>query len=213
MQKPHPYGEWAIPRPGKSRDTGSSPAQAKLLAAAREAWPHVLAHARRTLAGRGPDSENITLAAEVWEGVLRSVSRALHRRRSQQHIADLNAYLIGAFHHRFNRVLKRERRRTETIELVPSIQDLEQMESARDVQWVSDLERAITIREIVDQMDDWTKRVWKARQLGYSWKEIAEHLGLNQPQAKMRFRYGVEKTRDRLFRALREPKSIPPRQK
>ena len=213
MQKPDPYGEWAIPGPEKGKDTGSSPAQEALLAAAREAWPHVLAHARRTLAGQGPDSENTALAAEVWEGVLRSVSRALQRKKDQQPIADLNAYLIGAFHHRFNRVLKRERRRLETIELVPSTQDLERMESARDIQWVADLERAITIREIVDRMDEWTRRVWKARQLGYSWKEIAEHLGLNQPQAKMRFRYGLEKTRDRLFGAPRGRKSIPPGQK
>ena len=213
MQKPDPYGEWALPGPEKGKDTGSSPAQEALLAAAREAWPHVLAHARRTLAGQGPDSENTALAAEVWEGLLRSVSKALHRRRSQQPIADLNAYLIGAFHHRFNRVLKRERRRTEIIELVPSIADLERMESARDIHWVVDLERAITIREIVDQMDDWTRRVWRARQLGYSWKEIAEHLGLNQPQAKMRFRYGLEKTRDRLFGVLRGRKSNPLRQK
>jgi len=213
MQKPDPYGEWALPGPEKGKDTGSSPAQEALLAASREAWPHVLAHARRTLAGQGPDSENTALAAEVWEGLLRSVSRALHRRRDQQPIADLNAYLIGAFHHRFNRVLKRERRRSEIIELVPSTQDLERMDSARDIQWVAELERAITIREIVDQMDDWTRRVWKARQLGYSWKEIAEHLGLNQPQAKMRFRYGLEKTRDRLFGALQGRKSIPPRHK
>src|SRR5208282_938908 len=213
MQKPDPYGEWAIPGPEKGKDTGSSPAQEELLAAARESWPHVLAHARRTLAGQGPDSENTALAAEVWERVLRSVSRALHRKEDQQPIADLNAYLIGAFHHRFNRVLKRERRRLETIELVPSTQDLERMESARDTQWVADLERAITIREIVDQMDEWTRRVWKARQLGYSWREIAGNLGLNQPQAKMRFRYGLEKTRDRLFGVLRGRKSIPPRQK
>jgi hypothetical protein len=31
---------------------------------------------------------------------------------------DLEAYLFGAFHHRFNRALKKERRRQETIELL-----------------------------------------------------------------------------------------------
>ena len=35
-------------------------------------------------------------------------------------IVDLEAYLFGVFHHRFNRALKKERRRQETIELVPS---------------------------------------------------------------------------------------------
>jgi hypothetical protein len=39
-------------------------------------------------------------------------------------------------------------------------------------------------------MDEWTRKVWAARQYGYSWHEIAEHFGLTEPQAKLRFRYG-----------------------
>ena len=37
------------------------------------------------------------------------------------------------------------------------------------------------------------------RQYGYSWREIAEHLHLTEPQTKLRFRYAIGKLRA-LFR-------------
>ena len=210
MDKPDPYGEWAIFSSKQGKDAPYPPDE-ELLAAARGAWPHVLAHAHRELDGKALGPDNTALAADVWEQVLRSVSRTLQRRRDHQPpISDLQSYLIGIFHHRFNRVLQKERRRGETIELVPSTLDLDRLAGARDTDWVSDLEREITVKEIVAQMDDWTKRVWKARQLGYSWKEIAKDLGQNEQQAKMRFRYGLEKTRDRVLNRLRPRNPRPP---
>ncbi|MGH9713638.1 MAG: RNA polymerase sigma factor [Candidatus Acidiferrales bacterium] len=195
MQKPDPYGEWVI--------LGDE----ELLAAARQAWPHVLAHARRELSDTALGSDKTSLAADVWEGVLRSVSKTRQRRGVEQPpIADLQSYLIGAFHHRFNRVLKREHKRVETIELVSSTLELERLEGARDAGWVSELERAITIKQIILHMDEWTKRVWSARQYGYSWKEISGRLALSEQQTKMRFHRGLEKTRDTMTKVLREQK-------
>jgi hypothetical protein len=165
MDKPDPYGEWVIwgNQPGK--DKTSSPREEELLIAARAAWPRVLAHAKRELADRALDPDKPALAANVWEGVLRSVSRALQRKGDNRApVVDLQSYLIAAFHHRFNRVLKREQRRLETIEFVPSTLDLDRMAGARDTQWVSELERAITVRQIIGHMDEWTRRVWRARQ-------------------------------------------------
>ena len=40
--------------------------------------------------------------------------------------------------------------------------------------------------------------VWAARQYGYSWREIAEHMGLSEHQAKLRFRYALRKLAARL---------------
>src|SRR5258705_90085 len=83
--------------------------------------PRTLAHVRGELGGKEFAGERRALAAEVWDGVLRSVAKT--RQRAKDHrppISDLQAYLIGAFHHRFNRMLKREQRRMETIELVSS---------------------------------------------------------------------------------------------
>jgi hypothetical protein len=52
-------------------------------------------------------------------------------------------------------------------------------------------------------MDPWTKKVWQARQLGYSWKEISLWLGSNEDQARKKFNYGVEKTRQSIVRLLK----------
>ena len=68
--------------------------------------------------------------------MLRSVVKTRQRSRDHQPpISDLQSYLIGAFHHRFNRVLRNEHKRQETIELVASTVDLELIEGALDTEW------------------------------------------------------------------------------
>jgi hypothetical protein len=52
-------------------------------------------------------------------------------------------------------------------------------------------------------MDPWTRKVWQARQYGYTWKEIAGWLGMTEQQAKMKFQYGLEKTRGSILRVLK----------
>jgi RNA polymerase sigma factor (sigma-70 family) len=139
------------------------------------------------------------LAAEVWEGVLQSVARTVQRRNGTgPSIVDLDAYLFGVFHHRFNRALKRERRRQETIELVPSTRDLEQLPGAHDAQSSRNVERSLQVKEVVQKMDDWTRRVWTAKQYGYSWGEIGEHVGLSEQTAKARFHNALRKLAARL---------------
>jgi len=113
-------------------------------------------------------------------------------------IKNMEAYLFGAFHHRFNRALKKERRRLQTIHHLPSSRDLERLRQAHDSKAVRDLEQSIQLKEAVRNMDEWTRKVWAARQYGYSWKEIATQLGLTEPQAKLRFRYAIGKLRARL---------------
>jgi len=206
----HLYGEWVLLGIQQQRGEQPNAVDEPLLAAARQAWPHVLAHARRKLGEKGLLSDSTVFAAEVWEKVLRAIAKKRQRRPEQHAVADLESYLIGIFHHRFNRLLEREQKRLSTIELVASTADLEKIESARNIRWVSELERAITIKQIVVHMDEWTRNVWKARQYGYSWKEISKPLGLNVQQAIMRYRYGLEKTRKRLIELLRVRKASPP---
>jgi RNA polymerase sigma factor (sigma-70 family) len=211
MDNPDPYGEWVIRGNEPAEQKASFPWEQALQNAAREAWPHVLAYARRELSKMGLGLDETAVAGEVWEGVVKAVSRALMRRGANvDSTQDLQPYLIRAFHHRFNRFLKPERRRLQTIRYVPSTADLDRMASARDTRWVSDLERAITVKEIIAYMDDWTRKVWGARQYGYSWKEIAKRLGLSEQQAKMRFRYGLEKTKKLVVELLRAQKPAPP---
>ncbi len=213
MEKPDPYGEWAI-FTGKQGKAGSAdPSDEELLAAAREAWPHVLAHARRGLSERVAAPDRTAIAAEIWERVLRSVSRT--RQRSPDHrppVADLQAYLIGAFHLRFNRFLRREQRRLDTFELLPSTLDLEKFESARDVEWIQQLERDIAVKTVVACMDEPTRKIWEERQVGYSWKEIAKQLGISERHAKRKFHEGIERTRQRLTELMRQRRDKPKEQ-
>jgi RNA polymerase sigma factor (sigma-70 family) len=170
----------------------------ELIVVARRLWPRIQAHAHRKQPAKNPD-EALAFASEVWEGVLRSVAKTIHRsnRRNWQ-IKNMEAYLFGAFHHRLNRALKKERRRLQAIQQLPSSRDLERLRQAHDSKAVRDLEQSIQLKEAVGNMDEWTRKVWAARQYGYSWKEIATQLGLTEPQVKLRFRYAIGKLRARL---------------
>jgi DNA-directed RNA polymerase specialized sigma24 family protein len=207
MDKPDPYRDWVL-LGTKEGLTGSALAvDQELLAAARNAWPHVLAHVRGELFDKALGAERTALAADIWDTVLRSVAKT--RKRNQDHrppISNLESYLIGVFHHRFNRFLKREQKRAETVELVSSALDLERFEAAVDSDWAEQLERAIAVRQITDRMDGWTRKVWQARQYGFSWKEISGWLGVTEQQAKMKFQYSLEKIRQNIVRMVKRPR-------
>ena len=179
-----------IPSSGNSRDE-----IVDLADAARRLWPGVQAHARKQQTGKSLD-EAIALATEVWEGVLQSVAKTLQRsngRRAQ--IESLDAYLFGVFHHRFNRALRKDRRRRELLRSLPSNSDIGRLRQAHHSEVQRTLEQSLQVQEAVRRMDDWTRKVWAARQYGYSWREIAEHFDLTEPQAKLRFRYAIGKLR------------------
>src|SRR5215472_7061181 len=207
MHKPDPYAEWVLfatkPDPGRS----PLPVDEELLAAARKAWPHVLAHVRSRLLDKELGRERTALAAEIWDRVLLSVAKTRRRNNDlPSPIMDLESYLIGAFHHRFNRELKKEDKRAATIEAFSSVLDLEQFEAATDAEWVEQLERAIAVRQIIDQMNPWMRKVWQRRQCDYSWKAIAAWLGITEQQAKMKFYYGLRKIRQSIMQSLKPPK-------
>jgi len=204
MATSDPYGEWVIRGDRQGKHDGLDACDEELLAAARAAWPHALAHARRELSDRAASSERTALAEEIWESVLRSVSRT--RQRSAEHrtpVLDLQAYLIGAFHIRLKRIRRQEQRRVDVFEMFPSTLDLEKFESAKDIQWAIQLERAIAVKTVIAHMDEPTRRIWKARQAGYSWKEIAEYLGVTERHAKRKLRGGMDKARQRMIELMR----------
>jgi DNA-directed RNA polymerase specialized sigma24 family protein len=211
MDKPDPYGDWVLFEVKEGEGESPGPSDEQLVSAARGVWPRVLAHAKREFRKGVLGSDSASLVAQVWERVLRSVFKT--RQRNPDHrppISDLESYLFGAFVHRFNRALLGEQKRMETIELVSSSMDLERIEGAQDARWVEELERAITIRQITNRMDGWTKKVWQARQYGYSWKEISVWAGLSEQTAKKRFEYGLEKTRQSIVRLLKGAKPKKP---
>ena len=179
-----------IPSSGNSRDEIM-----ELADAARRLWPGIQAHARKEQPGKSLD-EAIALATEVWEGVLQSVAKTLQRSHGRgAQIESLDAYLFGVFHHRFNRALRKDRRRQEMLGSLSSNGDIGRLRQAHHSEVQRTLDQSLQVQEAVRRMDDWTRKVWVARQYGYSWREIAEHFDLTEPQAKLRFRYAIGKLR------------------
>src|SRR5713101_1510627 len=207
MSKPDPYGDWVLFPADEGQSLNRPAIDDELILAARQVWPRVLAHAKKELNANGLTSDSASMAAHVWEQMLRSVSKTRQRNTDfRQPIADLQSYLFLAFVHRFNRAVQQEQKHAERLELVSSSVDLERIEGAQDVGWVEELERAIAIREIAQRMDGWTRKVWQPRQFGYTWKEISLWLGVSEQQAKMKFQYGLEKTRQSIVRLLKAGK-------
>src|SRR5208282_1456885 len=210
-ETPDSYGEWAIRRVQQEAEDNGTTLPGEVLIAARLVWPRVVAVVASEVNREGSGREAEALAAEIWEGVLRSVAKALQRKSdSGSAVREFEPYLLAAFHHRFRRFRKAERGRRDTFQLASASLDLGLVEGVRDTEWVLELERAITLRQITDRMDPWTKRTWQARQYGYAWKEIAAWTGLSEQAAKKKFEYGLEKTRQRIVRLLKAKKPKEP---
>lgn len=195
MPAPEPGPEWVLSGANPRLDPAT---ESELSKAARSAWPKALAHVRQVQA-RDPFDDDGILVAEVWESVLQSVSGTLDRMNGRRgEIGDLEAYLLGSFYHRLRRALKKEERREETIHLVSSAQELELLDkTSRAVQ--DDIEGRVHAREILDRMDEWSRKVWIAREYGYTWKQIGDVLGTPGDSVMLRFRRRMKILRERLF--------------
>ena len=194
MPNDDPGPEWII-----SATSGDDNRQDELLKSARGAWPRAHALASRELGNKREDPENATLAAEVWEGVLESIARSLHRLTvSYKEIINMESYLIGAFRHRFRRARHRQQKREQMIQLVASMSELEVLAAKHGLHTSVDFERQVLAKEIFGFMDKWMKRVWTAHRYGYSWKEIGRCLGTGEDRVKMKFRYKLSILRARL---------------
>ena len=194
MPAPEPGPEWVLsgvnPRP-------DSATESELLKAARSAWPKALAHVRQ-VQSQNPFNDDGLLVTEVWESVLQSVSMTLDRMNGRRgEIGDLEAYLLGSFYHRLNRALKKEQRREETIRLVSSIEELEVLGAANQPEQ-QDIEGTLHAQEILDRMDAWSRKVWVAREYGYTWKHIGRVLGIPGDSVMLRFRRRMRILRARL---------------
>lgn len=190
MQSPNLGPEWVIAG-GDDGARAPSKSHERLLEAARIAWPNVLSYARLA-----DVADKEYLATEVWEEVLRSVFRTMHRLGNLHHVKDLEAYLIGAFRHRFHRELVRERHYRKNLLLSESVEELESLGRIQDWKPVERLERELQIQKILNLMDPWTRRVWNYIKYGYSIKEIALRLDLTEFQVEFRYRRRLARLRE-----------------
>jgi len=202
------YGEWVIRKLQQEAGGNANPFPAEVLAAARVVWPRIPALVAAEIKPERSLREAEALAAEIGEEVLRSVGRAMGRNGNYaSSIRDPEAYLLVAFQHRFRRFQKAEHGRRDRFPSASTSLDLGLVEGARDATWILELERAITVKQITDRMDPWTKKAWQARQFGYAWKEIAARTGLSEQAAKKKFEYGLEKARQRIVGSLKTAKA------
>jgi RNA polymerase sigma factor (sigma-70 family) len=171
-------------------------------------WPRVLGIARRELADKAGAEERKALTLEAWEDTLLSVAETLKRHRGKNTIKDLEGFLVGTFQHRLSRAIVKEKVLAQTIEFLPSTEELAELNNARDEDWARDLENDLLIKELLRRMDGWTRTVWMELRYGYSWKKIAKHLGMTVQQVKMRFRYNIEKLRRQI--EDEDPRKQPP---
>jgi len=110
----------------------------------------------------------------------------------------MDSYLIGAFRHRFSRACRRQLRRERTLQLVASAAELDVVAAKRGMRTSVDFDRRVLANEIFALMDVWLRRVWTAREYGYSWREIAGYLDISEHSTKMKFRYKLAILRSRL---------------
>jgi hypothetical protein len=83
--------------------------------------------------------------------------------REKGAIRNLEAFLVGTFQHRLSRAIVREKNLTETIEFLPSSEDLAELKHARDEDWARRIENHGLIKELLRRMDEWTRTVWMER--------------------------------------------------
>lgn len=189
--------EWVLsgftsPRPGTQRQIN------ELVTVARQLWPRIQAHAIKEQPQKNPD-EAVAFASDVWETALQSVGKTVVRSNGRGvPIRDLDAYLFGIFIHRFNRALRKERKRREMFQHLPSTHELEVLRQAHDSKAARQIEESVQVKEAIRIMDEWSRKVWIARKYGYSWREIAAFYGMTDIQAKLKFRYAIAKLREKL---------------
>jgi len=189
--------EWILSSFGPP-NPGSENRINELVSVARRLWPRIQAHAIKEQPHNGTD-EAIAIASDVWESTLQSVGKTLVRSKGRGvRIRDLDAYLFGVFIHRFNRALRKQRKRREMFQYFPSARDLELLRQAHDSRAAQDIEQSLQAKEAVQSLDEWPRKVWIARKYGYSYPEIASFLGMSEAQVKLRFRYALAKLRDKL---------------
>lgn len=180
-----------------ARFSGRAPTEheARLLEVSRRLWGRAVAFTRSKLAEISePESDAQALTTQIWEEALSSVLGTMEKLGGTT-IADLDAYLFAIFSSRLNRYLARERKRRKIVELVPSLDDLAELDEALDSSWAERLESEILVREALARMDEVFRITAWWRIQGYSWGEIGRLLGLTKEQARKRFEYGLRKLR------------------
>jgi hypothetical protein len=120
-----------IPKLQQEAGEYASPLPAEVITAARADWARVASVVASELIREGSVREAEALVAEIWEGVVRSVTKAARRNGNYTaSIREPESYLFVACQDRFHRRQRAERCRRDRFQSVPSKLDLGSVESA-----------------------------------------------------------------------------------
>lgn len=198
MLKQDQVARWIM---GLRDDSKADGRTLEFLECSSRAWPGALAHVRHELSKSALNGDEVdSLALEIWEQTLRSVWRTWQDRPNlANRIENLENYMIGAFHHRLNRRLKRQRLRDAVLEFRP-LEELAQMKGAANVDedFAPRIERGIQLQEAYTEMKEEIRLAMTAKIYGFSWRDIAKRFDIEEQNLIMRVQYAIRKVRGKL---------------
>jgi RNA polymerase sigma factor (sigma-70 family) len=147
----------------------------QILKAARELGPTFFGYRQREI---GCESLTNTIAQAAVE----AASKANHHRP----VENPSAYLLSVFTRKMNRLLNRQARYIGLDDL--SVHNLNKtMKTPND----EPVEQRLSLLELLDCMDEETRRISNLRFQGYSMTEIAQRLSISSNTLSARYRRGI----------------------
>ena len=165
-----PYELWL-----SKTDEHGNPLDPEILKAARELEPTFFGYTQREI---GCQSLTNTIAQAAVE----AASRATHGRP----VENPRAYLLSVFTRKMNRFLDRQARHV-------ALDDLSNDNFKKTMKTPDDkpLERHLSLLELLECMDEETRRISNLRFQGYSMTEIAQQLFVSSNTLSVRYRRGI----------------------
>ena len=165
-----PYELWL-----SETDEHGNPLDPEILKAARELEPTFFGYRQREI---GCQSLTNTIAQAAVE----AASKATHGRP----VENPRAYLLSVFTRKMNRFLDRQARHV-------ALDDLSNDNFNKTMKTPDDrpLERHLSLLELLECMDEETRRISNLRFQGYSMAEIAHQLSVSSNTLSVRYRRGI----------------------
>jgi DNA-directed RNA polymerase specialized sigma24 family protein len=165
-----PYQFWL-----SETDEHGNPLDPEILKAAQELGPTFFGYRQREI---GCESLTNTIAQAAVE----AASNATHARP----VENPKAYLLSVFTRKMNRFLARQARQV-------ALDDLSDGKFKKTMKTPNDkpVERRLSLLELLDSMDNETRRISNLRFQGYSMAEIATQLSISSNTLSARYRRGI----------------------
>jgi len=178
-----PYELWL-----SKTDSHGNPLDPEILKAALELGPTFFSYRQREI---GCESLTNTIAQAAVE----AVSKATHSRP----VENPRAYLLSVFTRKMNRFLDRQARHV-------GLDDMSNDNFNKTMKTPEDkpVERRLSLLELLDCMDEETRRISNLRFQGYSMTEIAQQLSISTNTLSARYRRGIARATANLRKRFRK---------